>query len=103
MKQAEQQMKQALERQTGGPPAEAARGTVETGRVANEAGHRCPCDVRSASGCTGYRITWRCIKSSLGIGVDSVFIDEQVRRQLKALQRQMEQAERQMKQDQSAN
>ena len=38
------------------------------------------------------------IKSSLGIGVDSVFIDEQVRRQLKALQQQMEQAERQMKQ-----
>ena len=38
------------------------------------------------------------IKSSLGIGVDSVFIDEQVRRQLKALQQQMKQAERQMKQ-----
>ena len=38
------------------------------------------------------------LKSSLGIGVDSVFIDEQARRQLKALQRQMEQAERQMKQ-----
>ena len=38
------------------------------------------------------------IKSSLGIGVDSVFIDEQVRRQLKALQQQMEQAEQQMKQ-----
>ena len=38
------------------------------------------------------------IKSSLGVGVDSVFIDEQVRRQLKALQQQMEQAERQMKQ-----
>ena len=43
------------------------------------------------------------LKSSLGIGVDSVFIDEQVRRQLKALQQQMKQAERQMKQDQSAN
>ena len=39
------------------------------------------------------------IKSSLGVGVDSVFIDEQVRRQLKALQQQMEQAKRQMKQD----
>ena len=39
------------------------------------------------------------LKSSLGIGVDSVFIDEQVRRQLKALQQQMKQAERQMKQD----
>ena len=38
------------------------------------------------------------IKSSLGVGVDSVFIDEQVRRQLKALQQQMEQAKRQMKQ-----
>ena len=38
------------------------------------------------------------LKSSLGIGVDSVFIDEQVRRQLKALQQQMKQAERQMKQ-----
>ena len=38
------------------------------------------------------------LKSSLGIGVDSVFIDEQVRRQLKALQQQMEQAKRQMKQ-----
>lgn len=38
------------------------------------------------------------IKSSLGAGVDSVFIDEQVRRQLKALQQQMEQAKRQMKQ-----
>ena len=38
------------------------------------------------------------IKSSLGIGVDSVFIDEQVSRQLKALQQQMEQAEQQMKQ-----
>ena len=39
------------------------------------------------------------IKSSLGVGVDSVFIDEQVRRQLKALQQQMKHAERQMKQD----
>ena len=39
------------------------------------------------------------IKSSLGVGVDSVFIDEQVRRQLKALRQQMKHAERQMKQD----
>ena len=52
----------------------------------------------------GFRSEWMhglqggVLKSSLGIGVDSVFIDEQVRRQLKALQRQMEQAERQMKQ-----
>ena len=38
------------------------------------------------------------IKSSLGVGVDSVFIDEQARRQLKALRQQMEQAKRQMKQ-----
>ena len=38
------------------------------------------------------------IKSSLGVGVDSVFIDEQARRQLKALLQQMEQAKRQMKQ-----
>ena len=38
------------------------------------------------------------IKSSLGVGVDSVFIDEQARRQLKALQQQMEQAKRQMQQ-----
>ena len=37
------------------------------------------------------------IKSSLGVGVDSVFIDEQVRRQLKALQQQMKHAEQQMK------
>ena len=39
------------------------------------------------------------MQSSLGIGVDSVFIDEQVRRQLEALQQQLEQAKRQMKQD----
>ena len=41
---------------------------------------------------------WRVEQAKQGTDADSVFIDEQVRRQLEALQQQMEQAERQTKQ-----
>ena len=46
------------------------------------------------------RTKLRLKQTKLGTSADSVFIDEQVRRQLKAFQWQMEQAERQMKQQQ---
>ncbi len=86
MKQAEQQMKQAerqmeaLQRQLEGQLKTIQRQGFRSERMHGIQGHLGD------------------LKSSLGIGVDSVFIDEQVRRQLKALQQQMEQAKRQMKQ-----
>ena len=86
MKQAERQMKtlqRQLERQQ--EQMERQLKTIQRQGIRSERMH-------------GIRDHLGDIKSSLGIGVDSVFIDEQVRRQLKALQQQMKQAERQMKQ-----
>ena len=100
MKQAEQQMKQAerqmealqrqLERQQ--EQMERQMKTIHSEWMHGIQGHLG--DLKSY----GIQDYVEGIKSSLGVGVDSVFIDEQVRRQLKALQQQMEQAERQMKQ-----
>ena len=91
MKQAEQQMKQA-ERQMEALQQQLERQQEQMERQLETIQRQ------------GFRSEWMhgiqggVLKSSLGIGVDSVFIDEQVRRQLKALQQQMEQAKRQMKQ-----
>ena len=100
MKQAEQQMKQAerqmealqrqLERQQ--EQMERQMKTIHSEWMHGIQGHLG--DLKSY----GIQDYVEGIKSSLGAGVDSVFIDEQVRRQLKALQQQMEQAKRQMKQ-----
>ena len=79
MKQAERQM-EALQRQLEGQLKTIQRQGIRSERMHGIQGHLGD------------------LKSSLGIGVDSVFIDEQVRRQLKALQQQMKQAEQQMKQ-----
>ena len=95
MKQAERQMKQTerqmealqrqLERQMRHAEREMKRGIDAHAMVLGERMH-------------GIQDYVEGIKSSLGVGVDSVFIDEQARRQLKALQQQMEQAKRQMQQ-----
>jgi len=88
MKQAEQQMKQtkrqmeALQRQL---ERQMRRGIDARAMFLGERMH-------------GIQDYVEDIKSSLGVGVDSVFIDEQARRQLKALQQQMEQAKQQMEQ-----
>ena len=89
MKQAERQMKQT-ERQMEALQRQMKRGIDAHAMFLGERMH-------------GIQDYVEGIKSSLGVGVDSVFIDEQARRQLKALQQQMEQAKRQMQQDQSAN
>ena len=95
MKQANQQMKQAerqmealqrqLERQQEQMERQMKRGIDAHAMFLGERMH-------------GIQDYVEGIKSSLGAGVDSVFIDEQARRQLKALRQQMEQAKRQMKQ-----
>ena len=99
MKQAERQM-EALQRQLERQQEQMERQlkTIQRQGFRSEWMHGIQGHLGDLKSYTGYRITWRVSSPPLGIGVDSVFIDEQARRQLKALQRQMEQAERQMKQ-----
>ena len=102
MKQAEQQMKQT-ERQMEALQRQLERQQEQMERQMKHAERQMKRGIDAHAMFLGERMHGiqdyvEGIKSSLGAGVDSVFIDEQVRRQLKALQQQMKQAKRQMKQ-----
>ena len=102
MKQANQQMKQA-ERQMEALQRQLERQQEQMERQMKHAERQMKRGIDAHAMFLGERMHGiqdyvEGIKSSLGAGVDSVFIDEQARRQLKALRQQMEQAKRQMKQ-----